>query len=220
MIVFKRVTKIYTRGREEVVALRDVDLEIRKGEFAVVVGPSGSGKSTLLNLIGGIDFPTSGDVLVANRSTLGLSDADLSLLRREVVGMIFQFFHLLPHLTTKENVAIPLLLKGSSLRSALPLVHEALRLVGLLHRESHWPHELSGGEMQRVAMARALIHRPQILLADEPTGNLDSKMGAEILDLLKNLSSHQGMTVVLVTHSEQATALADRVFRLKDGILS
>ena len=186
-----------------------------KGEFLAVMGPSGSGKSTLLNLIGGLDRPTEGDVILDGRSTRGFTESDWTRLRRERIGIVFQFFNLLPGLTARENVALPLLLRGDP--DPENRVEECLAAVGLAHRGEHRPSELSGGEQQRVAVARALVHQPALLLADEPTGNLDSKVGREIVQLIKTLARQGGQTVVLATHSRSAAEEADRILLMRDG---
>jgi putative ABC transport system ATP-binding protein len=183
------------------------------------MGPSGCGKSTLLNLVGGLDVPTSGEILVNGLSIGTLSDRRLSLFRREKIGIVFQFFNLLPTLTARENVELPLLLKGVSPKEAGQKAEILLEQVGLAPRKHHGIHELSGGEMQRVAIARALIHDPEIILADEPTGNLDSKTGSDILKLLKTISEKSDYTVLLATHSQEAAHYADRIITLKDGMI-
>ena len=190
-------------------------MEVAKGEFLAIMGPSGSGKSTLLNLIGGLDRPTEGDVVIGGRSTHGFTEADWTQLRREQIGVVFQFFNLLPGLTARENVALPLLLRGES--DPEQRVEECLAAVGLAHRGEHRPSELSGGEQQRVAVARALVHRPALLLADEPTGNLDSKVGREIVQLMKTLARQGGQTVILATHSRSVAEEADRIVLMRDG---
>jgi ABC-type lipoprotein export system ATPase subunit len=195
--------------------VQGVSLEVAKGEFLAVMGPSGSGKSTLLNLIGGLDRPTEGDVILDGRSTRGFTESDWTRLRRERIGIVFQFFNLLPGLTARENVALPLLLRGDP--DPENRVEECLAAVGLAHRGEHRPSELSGGEQQRVAVARALVHQPALLLADEPTGNLDSKVGREIVQLIKTLARQGGQTVVLATHSRSAAAEADRILLMRDG---
>jgi putative ABC transport system ATP-binding protein len=209
------VSKIYHRGATVIRALQDVSLDVAKGEFLALIGPSGSGKSTLLNLIGGLDRPDEGDIQIEGCSTRGLSEADWTLLRRERIGVIFQFFNLLPGLTARENVALPLMLRGDSDPGGR--AEECLAAVGLAHRGDHRPAELSGGEQQRVAVARALVHRPALLLADEPTGNLDSKVGRDIIRLIKTLAGWGGQTVVLATHSREAATEADRVLMMRDG---
>jgi putative ABC transport system ATP-binding protein len=209
------VSKVYQRGASIIRAVQGVSLEVAKGEFLAVMGPSGSGKSTLLNLIGGLDRPTEGDVVIEGHSTRGFSEAEWTQMRRERIGVVFQFFNLLPGLTARENVALPLLLRGDS--APEQRVEECLSAVGLAHRGEHRPSELSGGEQQRVAVARALVHRPALLLADEPTGNLDSVVGRGIVQLIKTLSRQGGQTVVLATHSRDAAAEADRVLVMRDG---
>ena len=219
MVRLEHVRKEYLRGRAVVVALRDVSLEVSKGEFCALMGPSGCGKSTLLNLIAGLDHPTSGTVFLNGRSTENFSDADWTRARRESIGLIFQAFHLIPGLTADENVAIPLLLAGGNERSVRERVAACLEAVGMQHRARHRPGELSGGEQQRVAIARALVHAPSLILADEPTGNLDSKNGEEIIALLRSLPQRGGQTVMLATHSREAAQQADRVCLMRDGKL-
>jgi putative ABC transport system ATP-binding protein len=219
MIELKNASKKYQRGTQEVHALRDVSLSIKKGEFLSVMGASGSGKSTLLNLIGGLDQPTSGEIFIDGRPLHGISDYELTLIRRRRVGFIFQFFNLLPILTAVENVSLPLLLEGTPYPEIKPKAVRLLEQVGLGARTEHRPEQLSGGEMQRVAIARALISDPAVLLADEPTGNLDSQTSEEIFMLLKNLND-QGQTIVLVTHDSRAAAYGSRIITLKDGALS
>lgn len=219
VVRLREVTKDYVRGGAVVPALKGVTLDIRLGEFLALMGPSGCGKSTLLNLIAGLDVPTSGDVLLQGRSSREFSDAEWTRVRRELIGMVFQSFHLMPGLTAEENVVLPLLLKGERGTVTATRVSECLDLVGMKDRARHRPSELSGGEQQRVAIARALVHRPQVILADEPTGNLDSRMGAEVLDLLKTLQQDFGQSVLLVTHSDAAARKAERVHRLRDGVL-
>ena len=209
------VSRVYQRGASTIQAVQGVSLEVVKGEFLAIMGPSGSGKSTLLNLIGGLDRPTEGDIVIEGRSTRGFTEAEWTTLRRERIGVVFQFFNLLPGLTARENVALPLLLRGDA--DPGRRVEDCLAAVGLAHRGEHRPSELSGGEQQRVAVARALAHRPALLLADEPTGNLDSKVGREIVQLIKTLARQGGQTVVLATHSREAAAEADRVLVMRDG---
>ncbi len=212
-----RVTREFTLGAERVHALDGVTLEIPRGQFAAVVGRSGSGKSTLLHLAAGIDRPDAGEVWVDGRSLASLSDDDLTRLRRESIGMVHQFFHLLPTLTVRENVALPLLLGRGSEREALARADALLAEVGLSARAGARPHTLSGGEMQRAAVARALLHEPALVLADEPTGNLDSRAAGGVLALLATLARGRGATVVMVTHSREAAQSADRVIELRDG---
>ena len=215
MVRLEGVSRVYQRGASIIRAVQGISLEVARGEFLAVMGPSGSGKSTLLNLIGGLDRPTAGDILIEGRSTRGLTETEWTTLRRERIGVVFQFFNLLPGLTARENVALPLLLRGDA--DPAKRVEECLAAVGLAHRGEHRPSELSGGEQQRVALARALAHRPALLLADEPTGNLDSKVGREIVRLIKALARQGGQTVVLATHSRDAAAEADRVLIMRDG---
>jgi putative ABC transport system ATP-binding protein len=219
MIQLKNASKKYKQGGREVHALRSVSLGIKKGEFLSVMGPSGSGKSTLLNLIGGLDQPTSGQIFIDDRPLHGISDDELTLIRRRRVGFIFQFFNLLPILTAVENVSLPLLLEGTSFSQIQPKAVELLTKMGLGARTEHRPEQLSGGEMQRVAIARALVTNPAVLLADEPTGNLDSHTSEEIFMLLKSLHE-QGQTIVMVTHDPRAAAYGSRIITLKDGALS
>lgn len=217
MVALQQVSKHYCRGAAKVVALQDVTLHVARGEFCALVGPSGCGKSTLLNLVAGLDVPTSGDILLDGRSTAGVSSADWTALRRSTIGIVFQAFHLVHGLTAEENVMLPLLLRGDRQGPARQRVEEVLTMVGMQHRRHHRPGELSGGEQQRVAIARALVHRPAVLLADEPTGNLDSHQGAEIMTLIHTLARSGGQTVLLVTHSVQAAQLADYTWRMQDG---
>jgi putative ABC transport system ATP-binding protein len=217
MIELAGVSKIYRRGKTEVRALDQVSLQVPEGQFLSIMGPSGSGKSTLLNLIGALDQPTTGTVRVGGSEIGRLSDNDLSRFRRERIGFVFQFFNLLPTLSAFENAMLPALLAG---RSSLEMETRAASLldaVGLGDRRDHKPDELSGGEMQRVAIARALVIQPAIVLGDEMTGNLDSRNGHDILALVRDLCSKQGLTVVMVTHDEQAAKVGDRVVRLADG---
>jgi putative ABC transport system ATP-binding protein len=211
------VTKVYQQGRRSVHALRGVSLRVAAGEFVSVMGPSGSGKSTLLHLMGGLDTPTTGKALFHGQDLQALSDRNRSLLRRSRVGFVFQFFNLLPTLTAAENVALPLLLGGLARGKALARAEAALAEVGLSERVSHFPEAMSGGEMQRVAVARALVGEPEAVLCDEPTGNLDSANSKEILALLRRLPDHGRRAVVLVTHDREAAAIGDRLVRIRDG---
>ena len=228
MILLKRVTKVYEiprragggdRQPEAVTALRDVSLSVNAGEFVALMGPSGCGKSTLLNLVAGIDRPTGGEVRVEGKCVSELSERDLTRLRRKDLGVVYQFFHLLPTLTAIENVTLPLVLNGISGREASGLAREMLDRVGLANRSHHLPAELSGGELQRTALARAVVHRPKILLADEPTGNLDSAKGEDLMDHVRALAEEIGLTVLLATHSREVAAQAGRVIHLRDGVL-
>jgi putative ABC transport system ATP-binding protein len=216
MIRLSHVVKLFD-GRRQVVALDRIDLEIARGEMVAIVGPSGSGKSTLLNLIGGLDRQTSGEVELDGRQLGGLSDDELTRVRRDTIGFVFQFFNLLPTLTAVENVALPLHLRGWARRKARERARELLSLVQLAHRLDHLPDELSGGERQRVAIARALSIYPPILLADEPTGNLDTSTGAEILTLIRDVHARLGATVLIVTHDVQVARSCPRTIALRDG---
>jgi putative ABC transport system ATP-binding protein len=217
MIELRDVTKVYRSGRREVPSLRGVTLTVAAGEFVVIMGPSGSGKSTLLHLMGGLDTPTTGDVLLDGVDLAALSDRERSQLRLRRIGFVFQFFNLLPTLTAAENVALPLMLAGQSKPRALGPARAWLERLGLPARADHYPEELSGGEMQRVAVARALVTGPELLLCDEPTGSLDSTAGDEILELLSTLPEAGRRAVVLVTHDPRAAAAGDRVISLRDG---
>ncbi len=216
MISLRSVSKHYN-GKRQVVALDTVDLQIQRAEMVAIVGPSGSGKSTLLNLIGGLDRPTTGDIQIDGRSISTLPDDDLTRLRRDKIGFIFQFFNLLPSLTCVENVALPLHLKGLPRRDIEKRARDLLELVQLGARLDHLPDELSGGERQRVAIARALAFYPPILLADEPTGNLDSKTGAEILNLIHDLHERLSATILIVTHDPAVAASCPRTVTLRDA---
>jgi putative ABC transport system ATP-binding protein len=218
MIEIVNAGKTYRQGTKEVHALQNVSLSIGRGEFLSIMGPSGSGKSTLLNLIGGLDQPTAGEIFIDGRPLHGISDDELTLIRRRRVGFIFQFFNLLPILTAIENVSLPLLLEGIPFSRIRPKAVGLLEQMGLGERTEHRPEQLSGGEMQRVAIARALITDPAVLLADEPTGNLDSHTSEEIFMLLANLNE-KGQTIVMVTHDSKAAAYGSRVITLKDGTL-
>ena len=219
IITLKQLSKTYSRGRATVAALSDVNLDISPGDFCAFVGPSGCGKSTLLHLIAGLDRPTSGELLLHGRSTTTLTSAEWTILRRDTIGIIFQGFHLVPALTAEENIALPLMLRGDAGRSVAARVEEVLDLVGMRARRRHRPGELSGGEQQRVAIARALAHRPRLLLADEPTGNLDSSQGADIMALIRTLAKAGTQTVLLVTHSHHAALNADYIWAMQDGRL-
>lgn len=216
MIQLQQVCRSYFHGSKEIRALSNITLDIKTGAFLSVMGPSGSGKSTLLNLIGGLDQPSSGKIFIDNRPLHGISDDELTLIRRRRVGFIFQFFNLLPILTAAENVGLPLLLEGIPFLKIKPKAEAFLQKVGLGNRIEHRPEQLSGGEMQRVAIARALITDPAVLLADEPTGNLDSHTSMEILYLLKGLHD-EGQTIVMVTHDPKAASYGTRTITLNDG---
>ena len=217
-IELKHVTKTYHQGDTPVVALDQLDLKIPKGEFLAITGKSGCGKSTLVNIVGGLDSPDRGQVLINGEDITRMDDRRLTLFRRDKIGIIFQFFNLLPILTIEENIALPHLLKEGS-NTIEAHVDRLLRQMGLFDRRNHRPHELSGGEMQRVAICRALINDPEIILADEPTGNLDSSTGRQVLETLRRLKEEQGKTILLVTHSQEGAAIADRILRMQDGRL-
>lgn len=209
--------KQYNLGNITVDALAGVDLVVEKGEFVALMGPSGSGKSTLLHLLGGLDKPSDGEVTLAGQRLSLLDDNQVTLVRRRNVGFVFQFFNLLPILTAEENVALPLTIDGKDFRKYQDRIDQLLELVGLTERRRHRPDQLSGGEQQRVSIARALITEPAIVLADEPTGNLDSKTGASIMELLRRSCDELGQTIVVVTHDPRAATYADRVVFLQDG---
>jgi putative ABC transport system ATP-binding protein len=219
MIRLIDVHKTFKQGASDVVALDGVSLHIAAGEFVAVMGPSGSGKSTLLHLVGGLDRPSRGDVMVDGKIISQMEDDQVTLFRRARVGFVFQFFNLLPTLNAIENTALPLMLDGRSESEARARAEALLERVGLSARKNHLPEALSGGEIQRLAIARALVFKPPILLADEPTGNLDSKTGAAILATIREINRSEHCTVVMVTHDREAAATADRVIRLKDGLL-
>jgi putative ABC transport system ATP-binding protein len=207
----------YGEGETAVHALRGVSLEVERGHLVAVMGPSGSGKSTLMHILAGLDKPTSGTVTIAGTEITGLDDAAMTSLRREHIGFVFQFFNLLPMLTAEENVVLPLSIAGG--KPDREWLDQLLAKTGLADRRKHRPSELSGGQQQRVAIARALVTRPTILFADEPTGNLDSKTGGEILDLLRDSARDYNQTIVMVTHEARAAAIADRIMFLADGLI-
>jgi putative ABC transport system ATP-binding protein len=207
----------YKMGDTFVDALQGVDLEISRGEFVALVGPSGSGKSTVLNLIGGLDRPTEGEIWIDGKELSASDEKTLTRHRRQHVGFVFQSFNLLPRLTAEENVALPLMFGGVAEKERLVRARELLERVGLTERLTHRPTQLSGGEQQRVAIARALVGQPALLLADEPTGNLDTTTGVEIMRLLKELNQEHGLTLLVVTHDPEVAAFANRVVRLRDG---
>jgi putative ABC transport system ATP-binding protein len=213
------IAKTYPLGKSVVNALSAVSLQIGTGEFVAIMGPSGSGKSTLLAILGGLDLPDVGDVRIAGRDLRGMSDTDLAVLRREHIGFVFQAFNLVPVLTAAENIALPLLLAGHPQKTIADRVTAVLRQVGLDQRSEHYPHELSGGQQQRVAIARALVTAPAAILADEPTGSLDSQNGQEVMQALHQACKTLGQTVVLITHDASVAAWAERVIFMKDGRL-
>jgi len=217
MIRCRDVRKVFRQGENEIIALAGISLEISTGSFAVIMGPSGSGKSTLLHLIGGLDRPNGGELLVEGRLLAQMADDQVTLFRRTKIGFVFQFYNLLPTLTALENVTLPLILDGRPNAEADNRAEALLVKVGLEQRRHHLPEEMSGGEIQRIAIARALAFNPPILLADEPTGNLDSKTGAAVLSLLREINREDGCTIVMVTHSQEAASYGDRTIFLRDG---
>lgn len=213
------VKKSYSLGKVLVPALQNVSFNVKEGEFLTIFGPSGSGKSTLLHLIGCLDRPDEGEIFIGGLNVLKLSDDKLAELRLTRIGFIFQFFNLLPRLTALKNVELPLTIAGVPEKEAVNIAEEMLKLVGLEARMNHKPYELSGGEQQRVAIARALINNPKIVLADEPTGNLDTKTGWETVQFMKKLNEEKGQTFIVVTHDPHIAETADRIIHLKDGLI-
>lgn len=215
LIEVKNLSKIYGSGEAEVKALKNINLNIEQGEFVAIVGPSGSGKSTLLNLLGGVDKPSSGEVIIKGESIYKLREKELSILRRRKLGFVFQFFNLIPVLTAEENIEMPVLLDNGKIDKNY--MNELLKLLGLEERRNHHPSELSGGQQQRVSIGRALANKPSIILADEPTGNLDSKNSKEVLELLKYCAKKYNQTLILITHDINIAKSADRVITIEDG---
>jgi ABC-type lipoprotein export system ATPase subunit len=211
-----RLSKI-TRRYGSIAALDDISLEIAEHEFVAITGPSGCGKSTLMHLIGGLDTPTSGEIFVGGLALHSSDEAALTNYRRRELGIVFQFFHLLPTMSALENVCLPLLLHGEPMAKVRPRAEAMIELVGLADRASHLPHQLSGGQMQRTAIARALVHEPRVLLADEPTGNLDSVNAEQVLALLEKIASQRRTTLLVVTHSDEVARLATRRIAMRDG---
>ncbi len=219
-VVVKGLKKTYQSGPNAVEALRGVDLTIKRGEFVAVMGPSGSGKSTLMHILGALENATGGEVWIGGERITGLDDKRLTLLRRDAIGFIFQFFNLLPTLTAEENVMLPSLIAGESAGKLSEHARELLDLVGLSERREHLPSQLSGGEQQRVSVARSLMRDPDLLLADEPTGNLDSKNAAAVLDMLRDVQARAGHTILMVTHDAAVASRASRVIFLRDGLIA
>jgi putative ABC transport system ATP-binding protein len=217
MIQLRNINKVYRTDTVETLAINDISLSINKGEFLSIMGPSGCGKSTLLNMIGLLDKPTKGSILIDGESTENLSDKQLAQFRNKKLGFIFQSYHLINDLRVADNVQLPLLYRASTGKERAQLAAEALEKVGLSNRMKHFPTQLSGGQKQRVAIARAIVGQPEIILADEPTGNLDSAMGGEIMDILLKLNSRDGTTVIMVTHDENMAKRTHRLIRLFDG---
>ncbi|MDP2309693.1 MAG: ABC transporter ATP-binding protein [Pseudomonadota bacterium] len=220
LVSIRGLTRVYGEGDATVRALAGVDLDVQRGEFVSLMGPSGSGKSTLLNTIGCLDMPTAGSYRLRGAEVTTLTHAQRALLRRQWLGYIFQGFHLLPRSTALENVELPLVYRGVGAGERRDRALESLRDVGLGHRVGHYPSELSGGQQQRVAIARALVIRPDLLLADEPTGNLDSKTSHEVMHLLRELSSERGITILMVTHEPEMAAYTPRVVTFQDGCIA
>ncbi len=217
LITLKNINKVYRTDEIETQALENVNIEVQKGEFVSIMGPSGCGKSTLLNIIGLLDAPTGGNITINGTDVQGMKDRELSAFRNRNLGFVFQSFHLIGSLNVLDNVELPLLYRDMPAKERRRLAMEILEKVGLSHRMYHFPSQLSGGQCQRVAIARAVVGNPEILLADEPTGNLDSKMGAEIMDLLHKLNKEEGRTIVMVTHNESQAKQTDRIIRFFDG---
>ncbi|GAB1358323.1 ABC transporter ATP-binding protein [Porphyromonadaceae bacterium] len=217
MITLNKLTKIYRTDEIETVALENVNLEVKQGEFISIMGPSGCGKSTLLNLLGLLDNPSSGTITIAGTRTDTMNEKQLAAFRNKQLGFVFQSFHLINSLNVLDNVELPLLYRKVAAKERRQLAEQVLEKVGMTHRMRHFPTQLSGGQCQRVAIARAIIGNPQIILADEPTGNLDSKMGIEVMDILHNLNQHERRTIVMVTHNEQQAAQTMRTVRFFDG---
>ncbi len=217
VIQVENLVKTYQLGKISIPALRGISFDVAKGEFLVVMGPSGSGKTTLLNLVGAIDKPTSGKISIDDRDITTLGEGELTKLRRHKIGFIFQFYNLIPALTALENVELPMLTAGISRKDASKRASQLLETVGLAERVGHLPDELSGGEQQRVAIARALANKPSVILADEPTGDLDTKTGIEVVQILYDTSKKENATVIVVTHDPAITEKADRILRMRDG---
>lgn len=215
LIEVKNLNKIYGSGEAEVKALKNINLNIEQGEFVAIVGQSGSGKSTLLHLIGGVDIPSSGEVIIDGKNIYKLKEKELSILRRRKLGFIFQFFNLIPVLTAQENIEMPVLLDNEKIDKKY--MNELLRILGLEERKNNYPSQLSGGQHQRVSIGRALANKPSIILADEPTGNLDSKNSKEVLELLKYCAKKYNQTLILITHDINIAKSADRVITIEDG---
>ena len=216
-ISLKNINKVYRTDEIETQALENVNIEVQKGEFVSIMGPSGCGKSTLLNIIGLLDNPSSGEITINGTQVLSLKDKELSSFRNRNLGFVFQSFHLIGSLNVLDNVELPLLYRNMPAKERTRMAKEILEKVGLSHRMYHYPSQLSGGQCQRIAIARAVVGNPEILLADEPTGNLDSRMGAEIMDLLHRLNKEEGRTIIMVTHNEAQARQTGRIIRFFDG---
>lgn len=220
IIVLKNVWKIYQMGDTKVKALRDLNLEVKKGEFLSIMGPSGSGKSTCVNMVGCLDIPTKGEIYLDGKNIAHLTESELAQIRGRKIGFIFQQFNLIPTLTAKENVMLPMIFQGSSYEERSKRAEELLGMVDLAERMDHKPKELSGGQQQRVAIARSLVNDPEVILADEPTGALDSKTGTNVMEFLKKLNKEKGKTIIMVTHDSNIAKLAERIGWLKDGTIT
>lgn len=215
----KHIVKEFQIGNTTTKVLKGVSLQVAKGEFVSIMGPSGSGKSTLLYILGGLDAPTDGSVRLNGVELSQMADENISRLRRRKIGFVFQFYNLIPNLNVEENIMLPLLLDGKRMRDYKEQLDQMLEIVGLSDRRRHTPRELSGGQQQRVAIARALVASPEILFADEPTGNLDSKTGAEIMRLLSDINRERGQTIIMVTHSQEAAQSSSRIITVRDGMI-
>lgn len=215
----KHIVKEFRLGATTTKVLRDISLQVMRGEFVSIMGPSGSGKSTLLYILGGLDAPTSGHVLLDGMDISRFEDEKMSRIRRQKIGFVFQFYNLIPNLSVEENIMLPLLLDGKKMSCYKMQLNQILEVVGLSDRRRHTPRELSGGQQQRVAIARALIGNPEILFADEPTGNLDSRTGAEIMNLLREINQSIGQTIIMVTHSPEAAGSSSRTITVQDGVI-
>lgn len=215
----RHIIKNFRIGNTPTKVLKDISLQVMQGEFVSIMGPSGSGKSTLLYILGGLDTPTSGHVLLNGTDISRFGDEKMSRIRRQKIGFVFQFYNLIPNLNVEENIMLPLLLDGKKMGGYKKQLDRILEIVGLSNRRKHKPRELSGGQQQRVAIARALIGNPEILFADEPTGNLDSKTGAEIMNLLREINQNSGQTIIMVTHSPDAAKSSSRVITVQDGMI-
>ncbi len=218
ILEIKNLCKVYGKGDTRVEALKDISFDVEQGEFTAIVGPSGSGKSTLLHILGGVDTPTSGEVIISGTDISKLDETNLAIFRRRQIGLIYQFYNLIPILNVKENMTLPILLDGK--KPDQELLEDLVEKLGLSDRLAHLPNQLSGGQQQRVSIGRALINHPALLLADEPTGNLDTKNSKEILSLLRKFNKENKQTVIIITHDERIALSADRVITIEDGTVS
>jgi len=217
IVKVENIDKVYQIGKTQIYALRDITIELQKGEFVAVMGPSGSGKTTLLNIMGALDRPTKGKIYIEGKDLTKLSEGELSLIRRDKIGFVFQFYNLISVLTAQENIELPMLIAGVPKEKRTTRVQSLLKMVGLFERAEHKPDELSGGEQQRVAIARAMANKPAIILADEPTGDLDIETSKEVMSVLRDLAKREGVSVVVVTHNPVVAKLADRVLQIRNG---